>query len=52
MFFQTTIPTAESKGESKDELNTRGSVDSRCQESILKELVIGKPGVDPESTEA
>ena len=52
MLYQTTIPIAESKGESEDELNARGSVDSRCQESILKELVTEKPGIDPKSTEA
>ena len=49
---QTTIPTAESKGESEDKLNAMGSVHSRSQITILEELVYVKPGVDPKSTEA
>ena len=49
---QTTIPTAESKEESEDELNARGSVDSKSQITILKELLFGNPGVDPKSMEA
>ncbi|KAM0056555.1 hypothetical protein Hdeb2414_s0006g00219731 [Helianthus debilis subsp. tardiflorus] len=48
MLFQTTIPRAESKGESEDELNAKGSV-HRSQDSFPEELVTGKPGVDPKA---
>ncbi|KAJ0599067.1 hypothetical protein HanIR_Chr03g0100681 [Helianthus annuus] len=49
MLYQTTIPKAESKGESVDELNARGSVDSRSHVTIPEELVYGKLGVDPKA---
>ena len=52
MLYQTTIPTAESNAESEDELNARGSVDSKSHETIPEELVSRKPGVDPKSMEA
>ncbi|XP_035832935.1 arp2/3 complex-activating protein rickA-like [Helianthus annuus] len=50
MLFKTAIPTTESKGKYEDELNARGSVDSKNQETILKELVYVKPAENVFST--
>ena len=47
--IRTTIPRAESKGESEDKLNAKGSVDSRSHVTILKELIYGNQGVDPKA---
>ncbi|KAJ0467971.1 hypothetical protein HanIR_Chr14g0691301 [Helianthus annuus] len=49
MLYQTTILKAESKGESEDELNAKGSVDSMSHVTIPEELVYGKQGVDPKA---